>query len=139
MGIQVARRISFLQTHDTIWDLSYVWFVSYFASQILCFVLSCGIRVASKSSVDSIPFLSGVLIFLCEYQSFMIIEIAMSILFNWCTSLQVDPIIFNIRKINSKSSQRCSFHPFPSCLCVLPPSHPFFKDSYILIKHPFLL
>ena len=32
-----------------------------------CFVLSCGIRVASKSNVDSIPFPSGVLIFLCEY------------------------------------------------------------------------
>ena len=31
------------------------------------FVLSCGIRVASKSNVDSITFLSGVLIFLCEY------------------------------------------------------------------------
>ena len=28
----------------------------FFASQILCFVLSCGIGVASKSSVDSIPF-----------------------------------------------------------------------------------
>ena len=58
------------------------------------FVLSCGIRVASKSSVDSIPFLSGVLIFLCEYQSFLIIEIVMSILFTgvflfkWIRSLQ---------------------------------------------------
>ena len=41
-------------------------FPAYSASQILCFVLSCGIRVASKSSVDSIPFLSGILIFLWE-------------------------------------------------------------------------
>ena len=32
-----------------------------------CFVFSCGIRVASKSNVDSMPFLSSVLIFLCEY------------------------------------------------------------------------
>ena len=31
------------------------------------FVLSCGIRVASKSNADSIPFLSGVLMLLCQY------------------------------------------------------------------------
>ena len=48
-------------------SLSYVFVPAYSASQILCFVLSCGIRVASMSSVDSIPFLSGVLIFLCGY------------------------------------------------------------------------
>ena len=62
----------------------------------------------------------------------------MSILFNRCASLQVDLIIFNIRKINSKSSQRCSFHPFPSCLCfpALPPLF-FFKDSDFLIEYPF--
>ena len=40
---------------------------AYSASQILCFVLFCGIRVASKSNVESIPFLNGVLILLCEY------------------------------------------------------------------------
>ena len=34
---------------------------------ILCFVLVCGIRVASMSSVDTIPFLNSVLIFLGEY------------------------------------------------------------------------
>ena len=32
---------------------------------LFCFI--CGIRVASMSSVDSIPFLNGVLILLCEY------------------------------------------------------------------------
>ena len=58
MGIQVAPRISFRQMHDTGLgkSLSYVFVPSYSASQILCFVLSCGIRVASMSSVDSIPF-----------------------------------------------------------------------------------
>ena len=92
MGIQVSRRISFQQTHDMIWGLSYVCFRLILQAN-LCFVLSCGIRVASMSNVDSIPFLSGILIFLCEYQSFMIIEIVMSILVNRCASLQVDPII----------------------------------------------
>ena len=60
-----------------------------------------GIRVASMLSVDSIPFLNGVLILRCEYQSFMIIEIVMSILFNRRVSRQADPFIFNIRKIQS--------------------------------------
>ena len=69
MGIQVAPRISFRQMHGMGLgkSLSYVFVPAYSASQILCLVLSCGIRVASMSSVDSIPFLSGVLIFLCEY------------------------------------------------------------------------
>ena len=48
------------------------------------------------------------------------------------------PIIFNIRKINSKFSHRCLFHPSPSCLCfpALPPF--FFKDSDFLIMYPFI-
>ena len=62
--------------------------------------LNCGIRVSSKSSVDSIPSLNGVLMFLCEYQSFLIIEIVFPILFNRCVSLQVNLIVFNICKIN---------------------------------------
>ena len=58
MGIQVAPRISFQQMHDMGLgkSLSYVFVPAYFCKPILCFVLSCGIRVASKSSVDSIPF-----------------------------------------------------------------------------------
>ena len=57
----------------------------------------------------------------------------MSILFNRRVSLQVDPIIFNIRKINSKSSQRYLFHPSQVAF-VFPPTHPFFfKDSDFLI------
>ena len=68
----------------------------------------------------------------------MIIEIVMSILFNRRASFQVDLIIFNIRKINSKFSQRCLFHLSPSCLCfpALPPF--FFKDSDFLIMYPFI-
>ena len=35
---------------------------------------------------------------------------------------------FNIRKINSKFSQRCLFHPSPSCLC-FPAVPPFFLQG----------
>ena len=101
----------------------YHMFVSgLFPKPILFFVLVCGIRVASKSSVDSIPFLSGVLIILCEYQSFMIIEIVMSIHFNRRVSLQVDPIISTSASSPLGFSQCCSFHLSPSCLCF--PAHP---------------
>ena len=45
---------------------------------------------------------------------------------------------FNIRKITSQFSQRCLFHP-SQVVFVFPPSHPFFfKDSFILIKYPFI-
>ena len=47
-------------------NLYHMFVPAYFASQSL-FCFDCGIRVALKSNVDSIPFLSGVLIFLCEY------------------------------------------------------------------------
>ena len=47
-------------------NLYHMFVPAYSASQILCFVLSCGIRVDSVSSVDSIPFPSGVLMFLWE-------------------------------------------------------------------------
>ena len=80
-------------------------------------VLVCGIPVASMSSVDSIPSLNSVLILLCEYQSFMIIEIVMSILFNRHVSLQVDPTIFNIRKINYQFFSTVFISSVPSCLC----------------------
>ena len=47
----------------------------------------------------------------------------MSILSNWCVSLQVDPIISTTARSSISSSQRCLFHPSPSCLCfpALPP------------------
>jgi len=48
-------------------NLYHMFVPAYSASQFFVFVLSCGIRVASKSNVESIPFLNGVLILLCEY------------------------------------------------------------------------
>ena len=48
-------------------NLYHMFVPAYSASQSFVFVLSCGIRVASMSSVDSIPSLNGVLILLCEY------------------------------------------------------------------------
>ena len=45
-------------------NLYHMFVPAYSASQFFVFVLSCGIRVASKANVDSIPFLSGVLMFL---------------------------------------------------------------------------
>ena len=57
MGIQVAPRISFRQMHDMGLgkSLSYVFVPAYSASQILV-LFFCGIRVASMSSVDFIPY-----------------------------------------------------------------------------------
>ena len=56
---------------------------------------------------------------------------------NRCASLQVDPIIFNIRKINSKFSQWCLLQP-SQVVFVIPALPPFFfKDSDFLIKYPF--
>ena len=118
-------------------NLYHMFVPAYSASQSFVFVLSCGIRVASMSSVDSIPFRNGVLILRCEYQSFSTIEIVMSILFNRRVSLQVDPITSTSARPIIISSQRCLFHPSPSCLCfpALPPF--FFEDSHFLIKYQF--
>ena len=120
-------------------SLSYVCSGLFCKPILLFFVLSCGIRVASKSNVDSIFFLSGVLILLCEYQSFMIIKIVMSILFNRRVSLQVDPFIStSARSILSLLNGVCLIR--LQVAFVFPPTHPFFlKDSDFLIKHPFIL
>ena len=48
-------------------NLYHMFVPAYSASQSFALFFSCGIRVASKSNVDSIPFLNGVLILLCEY------------------------------------------------------------------------
>ena len=48
-------------------NLYHMFVPAYSASQSFVLFLSCGIQVASQSNVDSIPFLSGVLIFLCKY------------------------------------------------------------------------
>ena len=69
MGIQVAPRISFRQMHDMGLgnSLSYVCFRLILQAKSFVFVFVCGIRVASKSNVESILFLNGVLILLCVY------------------------------------------------------------------------
>ena len=69
MGIQVAPRISFRQMADMGLgkSQSYVFVPAYFCKPNPLFCFICGILVASMSGVDSIPFLSGVLIFRCEY------------------------------------------------------------------------
>ena len=48
-------------------NLYHMFVPAYFASQSFVLFLSCGIRVASESSVDSILFLNGVLILRFEY------------------------------------------------------------------------
>ena len=117
-------------------NLYHMFVLAYSASQSFVFVLSCGIRVASMSSVDSIPFRNGVLILRCEYQSFSIIEFSISISFHRRVSLQVDPIISTTARSSISSSQRCSFHP-SQVVFVVPPSHPcFLKDSDFSIEYP---
>ena len=69
MGIQVALRISFRQMQDMGLgkSLSYVFVSGLFCKPNPLFCFSCGIQVALKSNVESIPFINGVLILLCEY------------------------------------------------------------------------
>ena len=110
--------------HMIRYGIYHMFVPTYSARQIHCFCFGCGIRVASMSSVDSIPSPNGVLILLCEYQSFLIIEIVMSILFNRRVSLQVDPIISTTARSSISSSQRCSFH-LSQAAFVFTPSHPF--------------
>jgi hypothetical protein len=103
-------------------NLYHMFVPAYSASQSFVFVLSCVIRVTSKSNVDSIPSTNGVFILRCEYQSFMIIEIVMSILFTgvflfkWIRTFQhpQDPI---------SAFSTVFVSPIPSCLCfpTLPP------------------
>ena len=109
---------------------------AYSASQSFVFVLSCGIRVASKSNVDSIPSPNGVFILRCEYQSFLIIKIVLSILFTgvflfkWIRTFQhpQDPI---------SAFSTVFVHP-SQVVFVFPPSHPCFsQDSDFFIKYPF--
>ena len=111
-------------------NLYHMFVPAYSASQPFVFVLSCGIRVASVSSVDSIPFLNGVLILRCKYQSFMIIDVVMLILFQPACFSSSGSDHFNIRKINSKFSQRCLFHP-SQVVFIFPPSHPFSSRTQI--------
>ena len=80
------------KTSDEISVICLLWLI--LRANPLFLFLSCGIRVASMSSVDSIPSPNGVLILRCGYQSFLIIKIVLSILFTsvflfkWIRSLQ---------------------------------------------------
>ena len=116
--------------------------LSYVCSGLFCkpnplFCFICGIRVASKSSVDSIPFKRcshismGVLILL-------IIEFVMLILFQ--------PVRFSSRwpyhffpsaRSNLSFFSTVFVSSVPSCLCfpALPPFS--FKESDVLTKYPF--
>ena len=111
-------------------NLYHMFVLAYFASQSCVFVFTCGIRVASMSSVDSIPSPNGVLILRCGYQSFSTREIVMSILFNRRVSLQVDPIISTIaRSILSFLNGVCFIR--PQVAFVFPPSQPFSSRTQI--------
>ena len=119
-------------------NLYHMFDSSLFCKLILCFVLSYDIRVASKSSVDSIPFLNGVLILWCEYQSFLIIEIVISISSLPACFSSSGSDHFNICKIQSQffSTVFISFVPSGLCFTTLPPF--LFKDSDFLFKYPFI-
>ena len=58
----------------------------------------------------------------------------MSILFHRCISLQVDPIIWTSAKSSISSSQRCLFHPSPSCLCFSRPPTLFLQGLSFLYQ-----
>ena len=136
MGIQVSRRISFQQTHDTIWGLSYVCFRLILQANPLfcfglwyssCFEVKCGFHTFSErcSHISM-----GILILHdnrdCHVNPFQ----------PACLSSSGSDH-FNIHKINSKLFSTVSIPPTPSCLCFpsLPPL--FFKDSDFLTKFPF--
>ena len=106
-------------------NLYHMFVPAYSASQILCFVLICGIRVASVSSVDSIPYSKR-----CSHISMwmLILLVHQGCLFN-----PFQPVCFsssksghsNIRKINSKL--------FLNGVCFIRPKLPLF----FLPSHPF--
>ena len=133
MGNQVAPRISFRRMHDmgSGKSLSYVCSGLFYKPNPLFFYSDCGIRVASMSSVDSIPYSKrcshismGVLILL-------IIEIVMSILFQTGVLL--------VKWIRSFSTSARSTLSFLTGVCVIrpqvafvfPPSHPFSSRTQI--------
>ena len=112
----------------------YHMFVSgLFCKPILCFVLSCGIRVASMSSVDSIPPLSGVLTHLCEYQSFLIIEFVISISSQpVCSSSSGSEHFFDIRKDQLKVFSTLFVPSVPKLSLFFPPIHRFLQGLIYL-------
>ena len=91
---------------------------SFFCKPILCFVLSCGIRVASLLGVDSIPYskrcshISMGILILLDHRDCHLNSIS-----NRCVSLRDDTIILPIRKINYKFFSTVFIPYAPSCLC----------------------
>ena len=131
MGIQVLRRISFQQTNDTIWNLSYVCFRLILQAKPFVFLLDCGIRVASMPSVDSIPYSKrcshismGVLILLdhrdCHANSFP----TDVLFFKWIRSFQHSRDQFSVL-----CNGVCFIRPKLSLFS--PPSHPFSSRTQI--------
>ena len=120
-------------------NLYHMFVPAYSASHSFVFVLVCGIRVASMSSVDSIPFLTGVLILLCEYQSFLILKIVFVNPFQPVCFSSSGSEHFNIRKIQSQLPQRCRFLP-SQVVFIFPPTNPFFlQGTRFLIQVSILL
>ena len=116
-------------------NLYHMFVPAYSASQSFVFFLSCGIRVASMSNVDSIPFLSGVSYSFVNTNPSSSSRLSCQSFSPVCFSSSGSDH-FNIRKIQSQLSQWCSFHPSQAAFVFLP-AHPcFFKDSEFFIKYP---
>ena len=119
-------------THMIRYGIYHMFVSGLFCEPILCFVLICGIRVASVSSVDSLPYsrwfshISMGILILLDHRDCHLNSIS-----NRCVSLRDDPTILPIRKINYKFSQRCLFH-LPQVAFVFPPSHPFIQGFRFL-------
>ena len=131
MGIQVSSRISFQQTHDTIWGLSYVC-SGLFCKPILCFfwvvvfeLLQCQVLI---------PYFFQV-VFSYFYGSAnpSIIEVIMLILFQPSCFSSSRSDHFNIREINSMFSQRYPFH-MPQVPFVFPALPPLFLQGLRFIN-----
>ena len=120
-------------------NLYHMFVLAYFASHSFVFVLVCGIRVASESKVDSIPFLNGVLILRCEYQSFMIIEIVMSILFQPACFSSSGSDHFNFRKIIDQFCSTVFVSSVSKLPLFFPPTHPFPSRTQIFLNQVSIL
>ena len=108
-----------------------------FPKPILCFVLVCGIRVASKSSVDSIPYSKR-----CPHISMWVLilhdnrECHVNSIFQPACFSSSGSDHFNIHKITSQFFPTLFVSSVPNCLC-FPALPPFFlKHSDFLIKYP---
>ena len=110
-------------------NLYHMFVLAYSASQSFVLFLSCGIRVASRSNVDSIPFPKR-----CSHIPMWIPILHdnrychVNPLLNRCVSLQVDPITSTLARSIISSSQRCLFHSFQAAF-VFPTRPPLFPQG----------